>query len=214
LSYNNTTRSSQAERRRRAIIESATSAFLQHGYVDTTIRGVAEQAGVSQETIYKAFRNKAMLLKSAYDVTLAGDADPVPMSERPEVLAVRDAKTSADAAAAYARLARTISAHVGPLLRIIFDARGTDPDLDRFVEQVDAERFAGTTAVIRQWGTRGWIAHEPGVASGTDRARDILWTLISPSVYQLFKDRSWDDQAYETWLAQTISATVMTKSSQ
>ncbi len=38
-------------------------AFLERGYSATTIKDIAERAGVSQETIYKGFGSKANLLK-------------------------------------------------------------------------------------------------------------------------------------------------------
>ena len=39
---------------------------------DTTISGVAEAAGVSVQTVCKAFGSKAALAKRVYDVTLVG----------------------------------------------------------------------------------------------------------------------------------------------
>ena len=68
-------------------------ALLESGFAATTIRSVADSAGVSQETIYKSFGSKAALLKAVYDVALAGDADEVPLAARPEARAVLEAPT-------------------------------------------------------------------------------------------------------------------------
>lgn len=39
-----------------------------------------------------------------------------------------------------------------------------------------------------------------------DRARDIVWTLISPEVYeQLVNDRGWSPDEYEQWLARALA---------
>jgi AcrR family transcriptional regulator len=206
LAYDNTTRSAKAQQTRRTVLQAASASFHEHGYGRTTVRGVAEHAGVSPETIYKTFRNKAALLKAVYDVTLAGDDEPLPMAARPEVLAVRDAATPAAAAAAYARLSRLLSGHVAPLLRIVFGARGTDPELDAFVAGIDGERLVGATMTARAWSERGWLA--PGTTA--ERARDIVWTLNSPAVYHLMQDRGWDDAEYERWLADALTATVLT----
>jgi AcrR family transcriptional regulator len=205
VAYDNTARQARAQQTRRAVLAAAATAFLDQGYAGTTIRGVAEAAGVSPETVYKTFRNKATLLKAVYDVTLAGDDDPVPVPQRPEALAVRNATTPGDAALAYASLARMISGHVGPLLTVVLGARGTDPDLEAFVAQIDGERLFGATMVTRAWHERGWLhaAPEP------EQARDVLWTLNSPAVYQSLKDRGWSDTAYESWLAGTILATIL-----
>lgn len=38
------------------------------------------------------------------------------------------------------------------------------------------------------------------------RARDIVWTLISPEVYELLViDRDWSPDEYEQWLAQALA---------
>jgi hypothetical protein len=39
-----------------------------------------------------------------------------------------------------------------------------------------------------------------------DRARDLVWTLISPEVYELLVgDRGWSGDEYEQWLAQALT---------
>jgi hypothetical protein len=61
VAYNNSARQARAQQTRRAVLIAAALAFLEHGYAGTTIRGVAEAAGVSPETVYKTFRNKVTL---------------------------------------------------------------------------------------------------------------------------------------------------------
>lgn len=207
MAYDNTARHARAQHNRRTVLTAAASSFLEHGYAATTIRGVAEASGVSQETVYKAFKNKATLLKAVYDVTLAGDDEQVPIPQRPEAIAVRMATSPREAALAYARLARMISGHVGPLLRVVLGARATDPDLDAFVAQIDAERLMGATMVTRNWHERGWLGEVDGTPAA-EHARDVLWTLNSPAVYQLLNDRGWSDARYETWLADAIVAMI------
>ena len=58
--------------------------FLERGYPGTTMAQVARAAGVSVETVYKSFRNKAALAKQLWDVTLVSDDQPVPLAQRPE----------------------------------------------------------------------------------------------------------------------------------
>jgi hypothetical protein len=42
-----------------------------------------------------------------------------------------------------------------------------------------------------------------------DRARDAIWTLISPDVYRmLVVERGWSHGDYERWLADTLVATI------
>lgn len=55
---------------RREILRTARSAFAGHGYDATTVRSLADAAGVTQPTIYHHFGSKAGLFAAAY-----GDAD-------------------------------------------------------------------------------------------------------------------------------------------
>jgi TetR/AcrR family transcriptional repressor of mexJK operon len=54
-------RDSQSARKRAAILDAATSAFLESGYVGTSIEQIAVRARVSKPTIYKHFADKEQL---------------------------------------------------------------------------------------------------------------------------------------------------------
>ena len=59
------------------------------GYATTTLAAVAADAGVSVEALYKAFKNKAGIVKALFDVAVAGDDEPVPIMDRSWVAAIR-----------------------------------------------------------------------------------------------------------------------------
>ena len=206
MAYDNSARAHAARETRTRVTAAARDLLLAHGYAATTIRAVAAAAGVSPETVYKAFGGKAGLLKAVYDVTLAGDDELVPMRDRPQFQALRSARDPAGAAAAYAAIAGAIGDRVGPLLRIALGASGSDPDLAAFADKIDSERLAGVRMVVGAWERQDWLRAN----LTAEQAADIVWTLISPSVHALFTRRSWDTPAYETWLAATLRATVLT----
>src|SRR3954470_21285886 len=60
--YDASRRQQQARETQRAIIRAAQRLFVDQGYGRTTMTEVAAAAGVSVETVYAAFRNKATLL--------------------------------------------------------------------------------------------------------------------------------------------------------
>lgn len=205
MSYDNTSRAAAARTTGLALLAAARASFLTHGYAGTTVRAVAQAAGVSCETVYKRFRSKAGLLKDVYDLAVAGDDEPVPVADRPGVEAVRTAADPTTAATAYARLAGDLTDRAGPLLRVALSARGSDPDLDAFVGTVDAERLAGAAAATRAWQERGWL--RAGIQA--DRARDLLWTLNSPAVWVLLGERGWDRTGYERWITDGLLALLL-----
>lgn len=206
MPYDNRQRQESARTTRARIIEAAKTSFLGLGFGGTTIRKVAEGAGVSQETIYKTFGGKAALLKSVYDVTLAGDDDDIPLAGRPEATAVRDAQSPAAAAEAYAELAQLISSRVDPLLRGLLGARDTNKALAEFAQTTDKERHVGSSFFVRHWEGTGWLRDDITV----DHAIDAVWALNSPQTRWLLLDHGWSDEQYTRWLADLIGRAIFT----
>jgi AcrR family transcriptional regulator len=204
MAYDNRQRQEAARSTRARIIEAAKAGFLAHGFGGTTIRQFAEDAGVSQETIYKTFGGKAALLKSVYDVTLAGDDEDIPLAGRPEAIAVRDAPSPAAAAVSYAELAQLISRRIDPLLRVLLGARDTDRALAEFARTIDEERHVGSSFYVRQWERNGWLRDDITV----DQAIDTVWALNSPQPRWLLLDHGWSDEQYTRWLAGLIRRTI------
>jgi len=200
MPYDNRQRQETARTTRARIIEAAKASFLGHGFGGTTIRQVAEDAEVSQETIYKTFGGKAALLKSVYDVSLAGDDDDIPLAARPEAIAVRDAPSPAAAAKAYAELAQLISSRIDPLLRVLLGARDTDKALAEFARTTEKERHVGSSLYVRHWERTGWLRDDITL----DHAIDALWALNSPQPRWLLLDHGWSDEEYTQWLASLI----------
>ena len=88
--YHSTARAESARQTRRRIVEAARELFETRGYAGTTIDAVAEAAGVSRRTVFLSVGSKAELLKTAWDWGVVGDDEPVPMAERPHVLAMQE----------------------------------------------------------------------------------------------------------------------------
>src|SRR5918912_4120783 len=70
--YDSSGRRAQALRNRAEILDAAERQFLERGYTATTVSSVAEEAGVSAETVYKAFGGKAELVGAIYERGLIG----------------------------------------------------------------------------------------------------------------------------------------------
>src|SRR5437879_120379 len=68
--YDSSRRQAQARLTRAAVLEAARHAFFEKGYAATTVGAIAAAAEVSVETVYKAFGNKAGLLKAMFDIAI------------------------------------------------------------------------------------------------------------------------------------------------
>lgn len=67
----------RSARKRRAIIDAATAAFLEHGYRGTSMDAVAAAAGVSKQTVYQHFGDKQRLFRELVQATVQAASDPV-----------------------------------------------------------------------------------------------------------------------------------------
>lgn len=200
MTYDNRQRQEAARTTRARILEAAKENFLHQGFGGTTIRQIADDAAVSQETIYKTFGGKAALLKSVYDVSLAGDDEAIPLAARPEAVAVRDATSPQAAAGAYAELAQLISSRIDPLLRVLLGSRDTDNALAEFARTTERERHVGSAFYVRHWEQAGWL--RPDIT--TEQAIDSVWALNSPQPRWLLLDHGWSEEQYTRWLADLI----------
>jgi len=67
----------RSDRKRRAIIDAATAAFLEHGYRGTSMDAVAAAGGVSKQTVYQHFGDKTRLFRELIAATVQEASDPV-----------------------------------------------------------------------------------------------------------------------------------------
>jgi AcrR family transcriptional regulator len=200
--YRSEVRRDQARDTHRRILAAAEELLLAGGYASMTIARLAEAAAVSPQTVYNSIGSKAQVIKALYDVRLAGDDEPVPMRDRPEMLAVRQAPTAAETLRRYVAFSRLLYERVGPLLSALSTSGSADdPTLAEFLATIDKERRIGNSVVVADIDARFGLAAQLDVP----RAVDIVWTLTSPQVADLLLRRcGWTIDAWAGWLADTL----------
>jgi AcrR family transcriptional regulator len=204
--YDSSGRQEQARRNRVRIIEAARERFLGDGYAATTIPAVARGAGVSVETVYKSFGNKAGLLKAVWDVTLVGDDEPVPMDARGEVQSVLAEPDPRKKIELYATYVPRIVGRVGPMGSVIHEAASSDPSAAAIEAQIEEERLIGMGMFAQHLHDGGHL--RPGVT--VEAARDVLWAVTSPAVWDLLVvRRGWDDEAFSRFVADAATAALL-----
>lgn len=205
--YASPLRVEQAQQTQRRIIDAAHRLLLEQGYAATTMTGVAADAGVSVQTVYKGFGSKPALVKRVYDVLLVGDEEPVPLAERPEVQALLAEPDPRRYLMGYAQLGRQMLERLGPLYSVLVaGARAGDPDLRAFVDTVNGERLVGTGMAAKKLEAMG--ALRPGLS--VDQARDAIWMLISIEVWSLLvEQRGWSHDAYAAWVGRALADAVL-----
>lgn len=203
--YNNEQREIAARDTRRRILAAAYELLTHASYASFSITALAGRAGVSPQTIYNSIGGKSAVLKACYDVTLAGDDEPVPMSERSQFRAMSESVDAAGFIRAYAEWCRVVAERVGPLLGPLF-AAGDERGVGEFFEQVERERRIGTTHAMTALLDR----HGLPAGLGLERAIDAVWTLNSPEVWdRLVRRCGWSPAEYERWIRRQLEAVLV-----
>jgi AcrR family transcriptional regulator len=204
--YDASRRQEQARRSRLAMLEAAHRLFLERGYPATTMPAVAAGAGVSVQSVYKAYGNKPALLKGVFDVAMAGDDEPVPMLQRAALGRVRDEPDPRRKLRLYGEFVAAVAPRHVPVQLLARAAAATDPEAAGVWEQLQAERLAGLTLFARALHDAGHL--RPDVPM--EEARDLLWTCNSPETYDLLVlQRGWTPERYGRWVADTLSAALL-----
>ncbi len=202
--YDASRRRDEAARRRAAVIAAAERLFLADGYAATTIAAVAADAGVSVDTIYKAFGGKPGLVRALWHTALEG-VGPVAAELRSDELQVRERDPRA-IIRGWGAFTAEIAPRATPLLVLIRAAAGTDPEARALLEELDAER-------LRRMNTNARRLHENGhLRAGVTpaAAADVLWTYSSAELCELLVlRRGWSPERYGRFIADAMIAALL-----
>src|SRR5262245_10065871 len=117
--------------------------FSDKGYLATSIEDIAAEAGVARPTIFTAVGPKPTVLRLVVDQALAGDAEPVPIAQRPwwrEAIEEPDPVRSIQLAA---RNMCRINQRSAPLLRALETAAAVDAEAGDLWERFQQQRHDG-----------------------------------------------------------------------
>jgi AcrR family transcriptional regulator len=192
--YDSTRRRQMAARTRAEVLSAASDLFVEGGWSGTSIRDVARAAGVSVETVYASVGTKAELLKTAVEISVVGDDEPIPLAERPEFRALGEGDL-AERVQALGRLMALLNPRTAKLHRVLQHAALSEPALAELLGLVMAQEREST----RQ-GIVTLIGRE-----GTDREIAGVQAVLSNDVYLLLTEHSgWDLETYQHWVADAV----------
>jgi TetR/AcrR family transcriptional regulator of autoinduction and epiphytic fitness len=200
--YDASWRRAQTRETQRHIAETARALFLERGYGATSIREIADAAGVAVQTIYNAFDGKPAIVARIADMAIVGDDEPVALVDRPHVQAIRQGTDAGDMVQQWASLCRGIFTRFLPLLPILAEAAAADPAVRAL--------WRNNAVINRYEETKIFVTHlatlvELPEGLDIERATDLLWTYASfHTAEALIVERGWTPDDYETWTAQAI----------
>jgi AcrR family transcriptional regulator len=164
----------RSDRKRRAILDAATEAFLRNGYLGTSMDEIATAAAVSKQTVYKHFADKESLFREIVASTVDEISDP----NYEEVLQLEE---SGDLEAdlkrlARRQLARVIEPRLLALRRLVIGETGRFPELGQlFYERGPGRTIAALASTFERLGARGLLV----IDDPDQAAAEFNWLIMS-----------------------------------
>jgi TetR/AcrR family transcriptional regulator, regulator of autoinduction and epiphytic fitness len=204
--YDSSNRARQARETRRRIVEAAALLFVREGYSATSIRAIAEEAGVAVPTVYASLRSKANILRAVVDLTVRGDDEAAPLASRAGWQEMERQQNPREQLALFAHLHRQICDREAAVFAQLEAAAGADPEATELLAEHDQRRYETQRRLARSLHRRKQL--KPGLAAR--EAADVIWTLASERTYlALVRDRGWKADNYERWVADQLVAALL-----
>ncbi|OAE00981.1 TetR/AcrR family transcriptional regulator [Arthrobacter sp. OY3WO11] len=202
--YNASGRQEQARRNRAAILQAAERQLNGGGYAGTKVAAVAGEAGVSVETVYKAFGGKAGLVRALYERNLAG-AGTVSAYERSDAMRERESEPAA-VLREWGLLTAEVGSMVTPIRLLMRAAAVNDQEMAALLEDIESDRLKRMRHHARYLKERGYL--RDGVSAA--EAADVLWVCSSAELYELLVlKRGWSLPRFARYITSYMAASLL-----
>ncbi|MDA2806542.1 TetR/AcrR family transcriptional regulator [Nocardiopsis suaedae] len=194
-------RAAKTAANRAKMLAAARELFTTRGYPQTTMRAIADEAGMAVQTLYFTFATKRAILSELLDTEIAGDTEPVATMDRPwfaDVLAAPPAEQLRLQAAA----AAAIYARVSSLLEAVRSAAAADPELaDLWQTNID-QRHQVQVRLAEALAAKTTLREGMTVT----RAADVALAVLSPETYRLLVHQcGWTGAEWESWATDALT---------
>jgi AcrR family transcriptional regulator len=170
------------------------------------MEAIAAEAGVALKTVYVAFETKSGLLRALWNHLLRAGKDTVPVADQQWYRAVLDEPDPERQLRLAARNSRVVKLRIAGILEVIRTAAPTDPETGALWARIQSDFHANQGATVERLHEKGALAPGLDVA----RAKDVLWTINHPSLWQLLvAERGWSPEQYERWCGDLACAQLL-----
>jgi AcrR family transcriptional regulator len=181
---------------RREILRAARQLFSEHGYANTAVQQIAEEAGVAVQTIYSSVGSKAALLLALNDL-IDEEADVAQLAAQ-----IRAETDPAQLIARAVHLTRQFNERCGDLIRVLLSAEPAEPDVAAAFADGMRRHDQGAAALARQLASLGALPTD----MTPERAAAVFSMMTSPASWrQLTQSARWTFDDSEAWLTASLS---------
>jgi AcrR family transcriptional regulator len=193
-------RERQAQLTRDEILKAARRLFADRGYTRTSVRDVAEAAGVSAQTVYDSIGSKQALVARLNDLIdaeagIAAIARAGAQSRDPQEVAAMSAK-----------ITRSILEHSGDIISALVTGAAAEPALAVALEEGHRRHVDGAGTVVRllqQMDALGKSVDATTAAVTLAAISDFRFALLLRDSY------GWSLDRIESWMADTSKALLL-----
>jgi AcrR family transcriptional regulator len=203
-----TRRQAYARLTRDAVIESGRRLFVEQGYAATSIRAIAADANVSEQTVYRVFGDKAGLLHAVILAAVGVEDEAGALREGPLVGQVAAATTPSERLRVVALAMHDVYERgLARLEATVLAAASADERVAELARDVAGQRYQDTRSlVLAILGD----AELDGV--GISDAVDYVYAVESSSVYlALTAERGWTTRSYVDWFVDMFERMLLSR---
>jgi len=195
-----TLRERQAQLTQAEILKAARRLFAERGYTRTSVRDIAEAAGVSAQTVYDSIGSKQALVLRLNDLidTEAGVLDiarTLGNSNDPVVVA-----------SVSATITRSILEHCSDIVHALVTGASAESDLQVVLDEGHSRHVGGARRTVDQLNAMNALSESMDVEEAVDTlaaVSDIQFALLLRDSY------GWSLDRIESWIANTSRALLL-----
>jgi AcrR family transcriptional regulator len=198
--YHSPLRAEQADGTRRRVLAAARELFLARGYAGTTVAAVAQDAGVSPDTIYVSLGGKRGLLEGVLSLARSDPEDPAQHDQdhrRGEIGALADPHQRLRG---LVELSCDTLARTSPVHAVLRGAADGHP----FAAELCA-RMLGIRLRIQTRNLQTYLGTSLRPGLTVKQAAERYSALLSPELYHLLTvEHRWTTPRYAAWVADLL----------
>jgi AcrR family transcriptional regulator len=195
-------RERQAQQTREEILGAARRLFAERGYTRTSVRDIAEAAGVSAQTVYDSVGSKQALVASLNDVIDIEAGIPAIAG------AVVRSSDPTEIVATAARITRLILEHSGDVIHALVTGAAAEPELEAVLADGQRRHLQGAKTIV------GLLAAVDALNPSIDR-KTAVDTLAAVSDIRLAlvlrESYGWSLDRIEQWIATTSRSLLLAR---
>ncbi|GLK16910.1 TetR/AcrR family transcriptional regulator [Herbiconiux flava] len=199
--YSSPRRAAEAARTRELILDATATLCARDGYLATTLKAIAAEAGVSVQSVTAA-GTKAVLLIAAFERAFSGTEGRESLADRPDVRAIMQRPDTELALDQYLDYVADANSRTSGIVRAMEAAAQLDEAAAAALADLEGRRRSDMGLAARWFAQRGLI--DP---ADIPRIADELGYVVGGEAYAYFVGlRGWTAADYRAWLARAVSS--------